>query len=75
MARDSPTTGRREGIVRSLVACAWRESSPKHGALRVLLGQWAVTPFHPKYAVGVDLSLGMRRIPISANQKFMFYFK
>jgi len=37
MARDPPTTGRREGILRSLVACACGESSPKHGALRVLL--------------------------------------
>jgi hypothetical protein len=48
MARDSPTTGRREGIMRSLVACAQGIIAPKNVALRVLLGSMGLHPVSSK---------------------------
>ena len=53
-------TGRCAGIVRLLVACACRESSPKRGALRVLLGPSGLHAVSCEYAVDAGLSIGMR---------------
>jgi hypothetical protein len=63
MARHSPTTGRREGILRSLVACACRESLPKNSALRVLRLPIGVHAVFIRIAVDADRSIGMRRMP------------
>jgi hypothetical protein len=58
---------REEGIVRALGPCACQESSSKTPRYECCSAQVAFAPFHPKYAAGADLSIGMRRIPITGH--------
>jgi len=68
MARDSPTTGRREGIVRALVACACRESSPKTARCECCSTQSAFTPFSFEYPLTPTLRSGCGVCPQLGHQ-------
>jgi hypothetical protein len=57
----------REVIVRSLVACACKESSPKDVA--VLLGPIGSHAVSSKYAVDADLSTKLRRLPAAKSTR------
>jgi hypothetical protein len=59
----------REVIVRSLVACACKESSPKNIALAVLLGPIGRHAVSSKYAVDADLSTKVRRLPAAKSTR------
>jgi hypothetical protein len=59
----------REVIVRSLVACACKESSPKDVALAVLLGPIGRHAVSSKYAVDADLSTKLRRLPAAKSTR------
>src|SRR5262249_24036902 len=63
-----------QGIVSLLVACACRESSPKRGAFRVLLGPSGLHAVSCEYAVDADLSIGMRHMPATRQRRFWLYF-
>src|SRR5262245_63843759 len=57
----------REVIVRSLVECACKESSPKDVA--VLLGPIGSHAVSSKYAVDADLSTKLRRLPAAKSTR------
>jgi hypothetical protein len=65
MARDSPTTGRREGIVRAQGIIA------ENSALRVLLDPIGVDAVFIRIPVDADPSIGMRRMPTTGLANIM----
>jgi hypothetical protein len=74
-ARDGAPFADDEGILRSLVACAGGESSPKNGALRVLLLPIGVHAVFIRIAVDADRSIGMRRMPTTESVNIMLLFQ
>jgi hypothetical protein len=70
MARDSPTTGRREGIVRAR-RLRVQGIIAENSALRVLLDPIGVDAVFIRIPVDADPSIGMRRMPTTGLSNIM----